>query len=130
MALKRGHKVSPRFNMASMTDVVFLLLLFFMISSTLIHPGASPLSLPGSPGRVADHPRVTVTIDRDIVFYLNGKSTPFSLLESRLVDALRDSPSPVISLQAEKSVPVEQVIKVMNIARKHDYRVTLATIPG
>ncbi|MDR2413956.1 MAG: biopolymer transporter ExbD [Odoribacteraceae bacterium] len=130
MALKRNHQINPRFNMASMTDIIFLLLLFFMISTTLINPNALRLSLPESTNQIPDHPRATVSIDKNLVFYLNEKVTPFSMIEERLVEALTGASDPVVSLQVDKSVPVEQVVKVMNIAKKHDYRVTLATAPG
>jgi biopolymer transport protein ExbD len=129
MALKRVNKINPHFNMASMTDIVFLLLLFFMISTTLINPNALRLSLPESTNQVADNPRTTVSIDRNLLFYLDGKLVPFSLLEGRLAAVLEGTREPCISLQADKSVPVEQVVKVMNIAKKHDYRVILATVP-
>ncbi|MDR2130329.1 MAG: biopolymer transporter ExbD [Odoribacteraceae bacterium] len=129
MALKRARKINPRFSMASMTDIVFLLLLFFMISSTLINPNALRLLLPESTNQVPDRPHVTVAIDRNLVFYLNEKVTPFSLLEERLNEVLKGTRDPRISVQADKSVPVEQVVKVMNIAKRNDYRVTLATAP-
>jgi biopolymer transport protein ExbD len=129
MALKRVNKINPRFNMASMTDVVFLLLLFFMISTTLINPNALRLALPESTNQVSDLPAVTVSIDRHLTVYLDGKVVPFTLLEERLADALKGARDPCISLQVEKSVAVEQVVKVMNIAKKHDYRVILATAP-
>jgi biopolymer transport protein ExbD len=116
--------------MAAMTDVIFLLLLFFMISSTLVNPGAFRLSHPGNTGQATDSPRVIVSIDKNLAFYLDGKVTPFSLIEERLVGILDGTRDPVVSLQVDKSVPVEQVIRVMHITRKHDYRVTLATTPG
>jgi biopolymer transport protein ExbD len=129
MALKRVNKINPRFNMASMTDVVFLLLLFFMISTTLINPNALRLSLPESTNQIPDHPATTVSIDSQLTFYLDGKVLPFSLLEGRLVEALKDTRDPCISLQVDKSVAVEHAVKVMNIAKRHDYRVILATSP-
>ncbi|MDR0544688.1 MAG: biopolymer transporter ExbD [Odoribacteraceae bacterium] len=130
MALKRRHKINPLFSMASMTDVIFLLLLFFMISTTLVNPNALRLALPESAGQIPDRPRVTVSIDKNLVFYLNEKVTPLPLIEERLVEALRGASDPVISLQVDKSIPVEHLMKIMNIAKKRDYRVTLATTPG
>jgi biopolymer transport protein ExbD len=129
MALKRASKINPHFNMASMTDVVFLLLLFFMISTTLINPNALRLQLPESTNQLPDHPRVTVAIDKNLVFYLDGRVVPFSLLDGRLVEALEGARDPCISLQVDKSVPVEHVVKVMNIAKRRDWRVILATDP-
>ena len=129
MAIKRKSKINPNFNMSSMTDIFFLLLLFFMISSTLINPNALKLLLPKSTNQTSDKPVVVVSIDKNYTFYLNEKVIPFSMLERRLVEELKDQEDPCISLQADKSVALEQVVKVMNIAKDHNYRVILSTEP-
>ena len=129
MAIKRKSKINPNFNMSSMTDIFFLLLLFFMISSTLINPNALKLLLPKSTNQTSDKPVVVVSIDKNYTFYLNEKVIPFSMLERRLVEELKEQEDPCISLQADKSVALEQVVKVMNIAKDHNYRVILSTEP-
>lgn len=129
MAVKRNSKINPNFNMSSMTDIFFLLLLFFMISSTLINPNALRLLLPKSTNQTSDKPVTVVGIDKNRNFYLNQRLTPFSMLERRLVEELRDEEEPCVSLQADKSVPLEEVVKVMNIAKDHNYRLILATEP-
>lgn len=129
MAIKRRSKLNPNFNMSSMTDIVFLLLIFFMVSSTLLNPNALPLSLPQSNNQTSNRPQTVVSIDKDLTFYLNGKVVPFSMLESRIVEELKQVEDPCISLQADKSVTMEQVVKVMNIAKDHQYRLILATDP-
>ena len=129
MAVKRNSKINPNFNMSSMTDIFFLLLLFFMISSTLINPNALRLLLPKSTNQTSDKPVTMVGIDKNRNFYLNQRLTPFSMLERRLVEELRDEEEPCVSLQADKSVPLEEVVKVMNIAKDHNYRLILATEP-
>lgn len=129
MAVKRKTKINAQFNMSSMTDIFFLLLLFFMISSTLINPNALQLLLPRSTNQTTERPVTVVSIDKHRNFYLNQKHTPFSLLEERLVETLRGETEPCISLEADKSVPLEEVVKVMNIAKDHDYRLILATEP-
>lgn len=129
MGIKRSSKINPNFNMSSMTDIVFLLLLFFMVSSTLINPNALRLLLPKSTNQTSDHPNTVVSIDKNYTFYLNEKVIPFSLLEKKLVEELKDREDPCISLQADKSVPLEQIVKVMNIAKDHNYRLILATTP-
>ena len=129
MAIKRKSKINPNFNMSSMTDIFFLLLLFFMISSTLINPNALKLLLPKSTNQTSDKPGVVVSIDKNYTFYLNEKVIPFSMLERRLVEELKEQEDPCISLQADKSVALEQVVKVMNIAKDHNYRVILSTEP-
>lgn len=115
--------------MSSMTDVVFLLLIFFMVTSTLVNPNALKLILPKSTNQTANRPNVTVSIDQNNVFYLNAKATPFSQLERQIVDILKDTDDPCISIEAEKSVAIEQVVRVMNIAKNNNYRSILATQP-
>ena len=112
-----------------MTDIIFQLLLFFMISSTLINPNALRLLLPESTNRISDRPQTVVSIDKNYIFYLNEKVTPLSLLENRLIEELSDHDDPCISLQADKSVPLEQIVKVMNIAKRNNYRLILGTKP-
>ena len=129
MAIKRKSKINPNFNMSSMTDIVFLLLIFFMVSSTLINPNALRLLLPESTNQTSDRPIVVVSIDKNYTFYLNEKVIPFSMLERRLVEELKEQDDPCISLQADKSVSLEQIVKVMNIAKDHKYRLILATTP-
>ena len=115
--------------MSSMTDIVFLLLIFFMVSSTLINPNALRLELPESTNQTSEKPITVVSIDKNYTFYLNEKVIPFSMLESKLVEELKEQEKPCISLQADKSVPLEQIVKVMNIAKDHNYRLIIATTP-
>lgn len=127
--IKRARKANPNFNMSSMTDIVFLLLIFFMVTSTLINPNALKLLLPKSTNQTSNQPTAVVSIDRNLTFYLNQKVTPFSQLEGKIVDLLKDSDEPCVSIEAEKSVPIEQVVRVMNIAKTYGYKAILATDP-
>ena len=129
MAIRKCKRPASTFNMSSMTDVVFLLLIFFMVTSTLVNPNALKLVLPKSTNQTANRPNVTVSIDENNVFYLNAKVTPFSQLERQIVDILKDTDDPCISIEAEKSVAIEQVVRVMNIAKNNNYRSILATQP-
>ena len=129
MAINRARKANPNFNMSSMTDIVFLLLIFFMVTSTLINPNALKLLLPKSTNQTSTQPTVVVSIDKKQTFYLNTKVIPFSQLESKIVEILKNSEDPCISIEAEKSVPIEQVVRVMNIAKTHGYKSILATDP-
>lgn len=129
MAIKRSKKANPNFNMSSMTDIVFLLLIFFMITSTLVNPNALKLLLPKSTNQTTVQPTVTVSIDKSLTYYLNAKVTPFSLLEGKIVEILKNTDDPCISIEAEKSVPIENVVKIMNIAKTYGYKSILATDP-
>lgn len=129
MALKRRNKVNPNFSMSSMTDIVFLLLIFFMVTSTLINPNALKLLLPKSTNQTSAKPITTVSIDSRLNYYLEKKRVPFSMLESKLQDKLSSEKEPTISLHADHTVPVENVVKVMNIAKNNKYKLILATSP-
>jgi len=129
MALKTNSKIRPTFNMSSMTDLVFLLLIFFMITSTLISPNALDLVLPKSTAQTTKHPQVTVSITKDLIFAVDKQIVDFSQIEGLLKQKLQNTEKPVIALHAEKDVPIKWVVKVMNIAQKNRYKVILATSP-
>jgi biopolymer transport protein ExbD len=129
MAISSRNKVSVQFSMSGMTDIVFLLLIFFMLTSTLIAPNAIKLLLPQSSNQTQSSPQVSVSITKEIDFYLNTQKIQFSQLESGLQKELKFRVEPTVSLHADKSVPVEYVVKVMNIAKRNKYKVILATAP-
>ncbi|MDE6877950.1 MAG: biopolymer transporter ExbD [Odoribacter sp.] len=129
MAIRRSSKLNPNFNMSSMTDIVFLLLIFFLVTSTLVNPNALKLLLPKSTNQLTNRASVTVSIDQNRVYYFNAKVTPFTMLENKIVDALKNAEDPCITIQAEKSVPIEYVVRIMNIAKNHGYKSILATDP-
>jgi biopolymer transport protein ExbD len=129
MALKRTAKPSIEFSMASMSDLVFLLLIFFMLTSTLIAPNAIKLLLPKSNNQTPATPNVAVSISEDIKYYVGTRQIAFEQLEQMLQNQLKSEEDPTISLHADKSVPIEYVVKVMNIAKDHKYKVVLATSP-
>ncbi len=133
MALKRRSKVDASFSMSSMTDIVFLLLLFFMISSTLVAPNALKLLLPQSNNQTAAKPVTTVSITADLKYYINidgqVKRVAFHEIEPALQKTIGNNPDAYISLHADKSVPIEEVVKIMNIAKRNKYKLILATAP-
>ena len=135
MALKRTTKADPNMSMSSMTDIVFLLLIFFLVTSTLINPNALKLLLPKSTGQVSAKPTVTVSIkdwgqDR-YTYHINGneKPVPFARVEDELVGMLQSSDDPTFSIYADESVPVGELVQVMNIAKRNHYKLILATSP-
>ena len=127
MALKSRSKVDPTFNMSSMTDIVFLLLIFFMVTSTMIAPNALKLLLPKSGHQTSAKAITAVSIDRKKNFYIGTTRVRFSRLEARLRSKLAGQKEPTISLHADKSVPVDYIVKVMNIAKSNKYKLILAT---
>lgn len=136
MSIKRRSKVNPSFSMSSMTDIVFLLLIFFLVTSTLVNPNALKLLLPKSTNQISSKPIVSVSIKHYIQsntfsYHLNGNNTPVPLndIEKLLQQELMDSDDPTVSLHVDRTVPMEQVVNIMNIAKRNQYRIILATAP-
>jgi len=130
MNLRGRNKVTPEFNMSSMTDIVFLLLIFFMIASTLVTTNAIDILLPTASGKTENKKSVAVSIKKDLTYYIDQARVGESVLESELVALLSKKQEPIIVLRAEKSVPVEYVVKVMDIANRNKFKVILAVKPG
>jgi len=129
MALKSRNKISAAFSTSGMTDIVFLLLIFFMITSTLIHPTALKLLLPQSSHQTSAKPLTTVSITRDLQFYIEDQLVEVNDLERILQQKIGNNPEIYISLHADKSVPLEYAVKIMNIAKNNNYKLILATTP-
>jgi len=129
MALRSRNKISAAFSMSGMTDIVFLLLIFFMITSTLIHPTALKLLLPESSHQTSAKPLTTVSITRDLQYYVEDQLVEINDLEQILQQKIGNDPEIYISLHADKSVPLEYAVKVMNIAKNNNYKLILATTP-
>lgn len=122
--------------MSSMTDIVFLLLVFFLVTSTLVNPNALKLLLPKSTNQVSAKPMVSISIkhylqSNTFSYHINGKNTPVALseIEKLIQKELMDQEEPTLSLHVDKTVPMEQVVNVMNIAKRNQYRIILATAP-
>lgn len=130
MNIRGRNKVTTEFNMASMTDIVFLLLIFFMIASTLVTTNAIDIILPKASGKTGNKKSTAVSIKKDLTYYIDQKRVGESVLESQLISVLSKKESPTIVLRAEKSVPVENVVKVMDIANRNKFKVILAVKPN
>ncbi|MDD7010519.1 MAG: biopolymer transporter ExbD [Candidatus Cryptobacteroides sp.] len=133
MALRRITKADPNISMSSMTDIVFLLLIFFLVTSTLVNPNALKLLLPKSTGQVGAKATVSVSIkdwgDDKYTYHINGEQqpVPFSEVEDELVDLLQSEEDPTFSIYSDESVPIGEIVQVMNIAKRNHYKVILAT---
>ena len=129
MALRSRNKVSADFNMSSMTDIVFLLLIFFMLTSTLVSPNALKLLLPSSKARTLEKQTVSVSITKEIDFFINENKVQESNIEQELKLLLDNIDEAAIILHADKTVDIEHVVKVMDIAYRNKYKIVLATTP-
>lgn len=129
MNFRGRNKVTPEFNMSSMTDIVFLLLIFFMIASTLVSTNAIDILLPKASGTTENKKSVAVSIKKNLTYYVDQKRVGESVLEKELLAALSSQDQPTIVLRAEESVPVKNVVKVMDIANRNKFKVVLAVKP-
>ncbi len=127
MKLKGRNKVSPEFSMSSMTDIVFLLLVFFMLTSNA--PNALDLLLPKAKGKSTNTQNVSVTIDKDLKYYVNNEQINGEYIEIELKKALKGQEKPTIILRAEQSVAIKEAVNVMDIANRNNYKVILAVRP-
>ena len=136
MAIKRTTRADASFSMSSMTDIVFLLLIFFLVTSTLINPNALKLLLPKSTGQVSAKPTVSVSIkdwgEGTYTYHINGNELAengIEQVEDDLVGLLQNEEDPTFSIYSDQSVPIGEIVQVMNIAKRNHYKVILATQP-
>ena len=131
MAIKRGSKVDKSFASSAMTDLMFLLLIFMIIATTLINPNALKLELPKSSNQLKDKAITTVSIEQrgsEYIYYVElEKVSGIEGVERALKSRLEGQEQPTISLHCDKKVAVDEVVKVMNIAKDNNYRLILAT---
>lgn len=138
MALKRQHRMMEAFSMASMTDVIFLLLIFFMVTSTFVFPTALEVNLPESSHQTALKPSTRVYIDKDSRFYvsISGEEPAAVGLES-LAGALQDArlnsdpqADDFIAVYADEEVTYGTLVKVLDLGAQNNLKMVLATKPA
>ncbi len=129
MDLKGRNKISPEFSMASMTDIVFLLLIFFMLTSTLVSIDALDIVLPKAKGKTEKSQDVSVTITKDLKFYVNKTPVPKEKIPAVIQAKLKNDDKPVVILRAEEGVPIEEAVYIMGIANRNNYKLILAVSP-
>ena len=134
MGLKRRTKVSETFSMASMTDVIFLLLIFFMVTSTVVIPNAIKVTLPQSQKQTAVKPLTCVTIDANINYYVAfGNQKEIQVTYEEIAPFLQNcyakEPEMYVALYADENVPYKEIVKILNIANENKFKMVLATRP-
>ena len=127
MALRSKNKVSAAFSMSSMTDIVFLLLIFFMLTSTLVTTNALDLVLPNSTAQTVKKQRVSVSINENFEYFIDKEAVELKYIEAQLIDKLAGQDEQVVVLRVDKSVPVEYAVDVMDIAYRNKFKIVLAT---
>lgn len=127
MNIKGRNKVSPEFSMSSMTDIVFLLLVFFMLTAN--SPNALDLLLPKAKGKSTNTQNVSVSINKNLKYFIDKTEVDPANMEADLQQALKGIENPTIILRVEESVPIENAVTVMDIANKNQYKLILAVRP-
>ncbi len=134
MALKRRNKIQATFSMSSMTDVIFLLLIFFMVTSTIVFPNAIKVLLPQSKQQTSASPQARVTIDQELNYYVafgNEAPSPVALeqITPWLQSVKAEHEDMYVTLFADESIPYSKVVEILNIGVTNDFKMVLATRP-
>lgn len=130
MAIRSRNKVSANFNMSSMTDIVFLLLIFFMLTSTLVSPNALKLLLPSSSSKTLTKQTVSLSITKELEYYIDEQQVQFEFIEPLLLQKLAGDIDGSVILHVDKTIAVEEAVKVMDIANRNKFKLVLATKPN
>lgn len=130
MNLRGRNRVSAEFNMSSMTDIVFLLLIFFMIASTtIVSNNALDLVLPKSSGKSDEVKNVSVSVNKNLEYFIDKDKFAENTLEEKLKTMLANQDEPTILLHVEEGVPIEKAVSVMDIAYRNKFKIVLAVSP-
>ena len=129
MAIQSRNKVEVNFNMSSMTDIVFLLLIFFIILSTLVSPYGAKVDLPTGKARTTEHPKISVAIKPDLTYNLDGQHVGKEELRSLLKQRKKEVEKPVIELRVDQTVPTGETVSFLSIAKENGFSIVIATKP-
>ena len=135
MAIQMRNKRDTNFSMASMSDIVFLLLIFFMLTSTMVAPNAIKLLLPSSNSRTMSKQTVTIYINKARNLYIEERRVDPANLENIIFSQIRGESSASVVLRADKTVPVQDIVVVIDAVNKINrkngttHKVILATKP-
>ena len=130
MNIRGRNRINAEFNMSSMTDIVFLLLIFFMIAvTTMTTTNALDLALPNSDGKANEVENISVSINEESEYYIDKQKYPETEIEAVLRNALAGQKDPNIVLNVAKGVPIENAVKVMDIAYRNNFKIVLAVAP-
>jgi biopolymer transport protein ExbD len=126
MNLRGRNKVNPTFNMSSMTDIVFLLLIFFMITSTLVTVSAIDVLLTSASGKTENNKSLGVTITNTSLFYIDKTKVSAANLEREILRKIGTDKQKTIVIRGDKEVPYKNVMKVIDIANRNKLKMILA----
>lgn len=128
MGLQSKNKIDPAFSMSSMTDIIFLLLIFFMLTSSFITPSGLPVNLPSSETSDIILQEVSVTVTKDLKYSVNDRVVGRDQIKAELTSLLEGKKGQVV-LHIDKEVPVEYLVEIGGIAAGLEANVSIATKP-
>ena len=126
MNLRGRNKINPTFNMSSMTDIVFLLLIFFMLTSTLVTVSAIDVLLPKAGGKTENSSSIAVSITSKSLFYIDKTMVSATNLESEILKKIGTDKQKTIIIRGDKEVPYRNIMKVIDIANRNKLKMILA----
>jgi biopolymer transport protein ExbD len=135
MAIKSQNKISTDFGMVSVSNLIFLLLIFFLLTSALVSPNAIKLLLPSSSGKIISKQSATVSISDSNHFFVNETPVTETNLQDLLAKSLIGQNDGVIVIRADKTVPVQSIVSVIDVVNEMNkllrtkHKVILATSP-
>ena len=131
MNLRKRHKgVSAEVHTSAMNDIMFFLLLFFLIASTLTNPNVIKLLLPKSKsGKSISKKTINVTISKDLQYTVNKKPVAIADLPTVLSGFKKEATELTIILFVDKTVAIQDVVQVMDISQRLNIKLVLATVP-
>lgn len=129
MSIRARNKVSVEFSMASMSDLVFLLLIFFIVLSTMVSPFGAKVDLPTGKARTSEHPKISVAIKPDLTYNLDGADVAKEDLEQLLIARKAEVAEPLIELRVDQTVPTGETVSFLSLAKQHGFNIVIATKP-
>lgn len=128
MNLRRRHRVQPEVATASLNDIMFFLMLFFLIASTLVNPNVIKLLLPkASNNKTINKQPLTISVTGDLHYYINNKEIPYESLQQELAAAIAGTTEPTAVLRVDKAVTVQELVTLLDIGNKLMIKMILAT---
>ncbi len=126
MNLRGRNKVNPNFNMSSMTDIVFLLLIFFMLTSTLVTVSAIDVFLPKAGGKTENKTSIAISITNKSLFYIDKTQVSVANLENEILKQVGSDKAKTVVIRGDKDVPYKNVMKIIDIANRNKLKMILA----
>jgi biopolymer transport protein ExbD len=128
MKLRSKNKFTPEVSTSSMNDIMFFLMLFFLITSTLISPSVIKLTLPNSKfHQTVRKTEISISINKDLKYFINNQEIPLSGIEQALVSQVKNVENVTVVIRCDSSIPVQELVNILQIGNKLKIKMILAT---